>query len=79
MSAVVGKTFFDTMSPYVVARAFGGPIFWRIEGKDITGTDRYHFQAGAGLSVSTPQGLDVFAEVIPVGEKSVSCGLGFSF
>jgi len=79
LSAVVGKTFFDAMSPYVVARAFGGPIFWRIEGKDITGTDRYHFQAGLGLSVSARQGLDAFAEVIPVGEKSVSCGLGFSF
>jgi hypothetical protein len=79
VSAVAGKTLFDAVSPYVVARAFGGPIFWSLRGADVSGTDRYHFQLGVGLSASAPAGLDVFVELIPLGERAVTCGAGFSF
>jgi len=78
-SAVAGKTFFNALSPYVVGRVFGGPIFWAIDGKDRTGTDLYHYQIGLGLSASVPQGLDVFAEIIGAGEKAVTVGAGYSF
>jgi hypothetical protein len=79
LSVVLGKTFLDALSPYVVVRGFGGPIWWQIEGKDATGTDTYKFQVGAGLSVSLPQRLDAFLEVVPLGEKALSTGLGYSF
>lgn len=79
VSGILGKTFFDVLSPYVAARAFGGPIFWRVAGEDVTGTDRYHVQLGFGLSASLPVGLDVFAELVPLGERAVSTGAGFSF
>ncbi len=78
-SVVAGKTFYDVISPYAVARGFGGPIFWRVDGADRIGTDRYKFQVGLGLVASLPIGLDVFAEILPLGERSVTTGAGFSF
>ncbi|TKD07592.1 hypothetical protein [Polyangium fumosum] len=79
LSAVAGKTFYDVLSPYALARVFGGPIFWQVDGVDRQGTDRYKFQLGLGLVASLPIGLDVFAEIVPLGERSVTSGAGFSF
>ena len=70
-----GWTFFERLTPYAVARVFGGPVFY---GADI-GTDAYHVQLGAGLVVGLPWGLDLSAEIIPLGEQRVTAGLGFSF
>lgn len=79
ISGMVGKTFFDVLSPYAVARVFGGPIFWRYLGTDRTGTDQYHFQLGAGVLVALPARFDAFAEAIPLGERAAVAGLGYSF
>jgi hypothetical protein len=79
LGAVVGKTFFQALSPYAVGRVFGGPISWQLKGQNITGTDAYHFQLGAGLAVAMPFGLDAFVEGVPFGEKALSTGLGLSF
>lgn len=70
-----GWTLWGRFSPYAVARAFGGPVFYG--GR--LGTDAYHVQLGAGFVVGLPLGLDLFAEVIPLGEQRVSAGLGVSF
>jgi hypothetical protein len=79
IGAVAGKTFYDVLSAYALGRVFGGPIFWRMGGEDRSGTDRYHFQLGAGVVVALPMGLDAFAEIVPLGERAVSCGAGFTF
>lgn len=79
LSVVVGKTIFQALSPYAVVRGFGGPIWWKIANKDIVGTDAYKFQVGAGLAVAMPWGLDAFIEGVPLGEKALSTGLGYSF
>ncbi len=79
LSVVVGKTFFQALSPYAVLRGFGGPIWWQIKGRDVVGTDNYKFQVGAGLAVSMPRGFDAFIEGVPLGEKALSTGLGYSF
>lgn len=79
LSVVLGKTFFQALSPYAVVRGFGGPIWWQIQGKDVVGTDAYKFQIGAGLSVTMPRGFDAFIEGVPFGEKALSTGLGYSF
>lgn len=73
-SASAGWTLWQRFSPYVTARAFGGPVFWR--GK--VGTDAWHFQLGAGAVLGLPGGFDVSAEVIPLGEQRVSVGLGLT-
>lgn len=77
--AVVGKTFADAVTPYAVGRVFGGPIFTRLDGVAVTGTDRYKFQVGGGLSLALPARVDAFVEGIGLGERGVSAGLGASF
>lgn len=71
----VGKTFAERWVPYVAARAFGGPVFWHRAGGDVTGGDRYHVTAGAGLIVRLPRSLDVTLEGMPLGEQSAALGV----
>lgn len=78
--ALVGKTFADAVTPYAAARVFGGPIFTLLGGAEVTGTDRYKYQVGGGLSVAlAARRVDVFVEAIGLGERGVSAGLGASF
>lgn len=80
LGGIVGKTFADTVTPYVTARVFGGPVFWRFDGEDVVGTDLYKFQLGGGLSLTLFDGqLDFFAEGIPLGEQGVAAGVGTTF
>jgi hypothetical protein len=71
----IGKTLADHWVPYLAARAFAGPVSWRIAGADVTGADRYHVTAGAGLTVRLPRSLDLTAEGMPLGEQSVALGV----
>jgi hypothetical protein len=75
----VGKTFWDTLSPYAVVRAFGGPVFWSYDGKSLLGTDEYHVQVGGGLVTSLARGFDVFVEGVPLGERAITLGAGKTF
>ena len=60
--------------PYAVARAFGGPVFWRYQTEAVTGTDTHHYQLGAGLAWRVAKTLNIFAEAIPLGERALSLG-----
>jgi hypothetical protein len=75
----VGKTFWNTLSPYAAVRAFGGPVFWSYDGKSLLGTDQYHVQVGGGLVTALPRGFDVFVEGVPLGERAVTLGAGKTF
>lgn len=75
LGLVVGYTFFERVTPYAVARAFGGPVF----SGGRTGTDLYHYQVGGGVVVGLPLGLDLSAEVVPLGEQRFTASLGVSF
>lgn len=75
----VGKTFFHALTPYLVARAFGGPVFARVQGESIVGGDRHHYQLGAGLAVQLSHALDASIEGAPVGERRISVGVGYAF
>lgn len=76
LGALVGKTVWDTVTPYATARVFGGPIFWRFEGQRAQGTDLYKYQLGAGLAVMAARRVDLFAEGIFVGERGFVAGAG---
>jgi hypothetical protein len=79
LGVAAGYTIARTLSTYALARAFGGPIFWRIAGEAVTGTDLYHYQLGAGLSVVVAKRFDVYVEGVPLGERAIAAGLGWSF
>jgi hypothetical protein len=74
-----GKTLADRVTIYVAARAFGGPVSWRIAGEDVVGSDVHHYALGGGVRVVLPWSLDVFVEGMAAGEQSVSAGIGVAF
>jgi len=71
---IAGRTFAKIWSPYVLARGFGGPVWWTVDGEDVTGTDTRHFQLGAGSSVATSWGLTIVVDVSALGEQAASVG-----
>ena len=75
VGVTVGKTFAGRWVPYASLRGFGGPVFWQRAGEGITGGDRYHVTAGAGLIVRLPGSLDLTVEGMPLGERSAAFGL----
>jgi hypothetical protein len=75
---IVGKTF-GRFVPYLAARAFGGPVYWHRGGDEITGTDRYHVTAGAGVILRLPKRIDVTLEIMPLGEQSATGGVSLHF
>jgi hypothetical protein len=62
------------VSPYLLARAFGGPVFWELDAMAVGGTDTHHFQLGAGVSVTTGS-LSVLVDVAALGEQAASLGV----
>jgi hypothetical protein len=78
LGLLVGRNFAGIWSPYAVARVFGGPVFWHVDGEDVVGSDRHHYALGLGGSFTIAGSLDVVAEAAFLGERSVALGLGYS-
>jgi hypothetical protein len=78
VAAMVGKSF-GPVVPFLGARAFGGPVSWRLGGASVTGGDAHHYAIGAGLSVHLPARLDLFAEGMPLGERSATAGVSVRY
>lgn len=74
-----GYSIARIVAPYALARAFGGPVFWRFQGQSHTGTDTHHYQLGAGVSFLIAKRIDVFLEGVPLGERALSAGAGAMF
>ncbi|HET6146047.1 MAG TPA: hypothetical protein VFH68_00825 [Polyangia bacterium] len=79
LGVLVGTTIARVFSPYAVGRAFGGPIYWRYQGSDVTGTDTHHYQFGAGVTLVIARRVNLFAEGIPLGERSLAAGGALAF
>ena len=77
--AVAATTLWSFLTPYLLARAFGGPVYWRYQGQSIAGTDTHHYQLGGGLAFLIRGRVDLFAEGIPLGERGLVAGAGLSF
>jgi hypothetical protein len=78
LGVAAGKTIAHTVTPYLAARVFGGPIFWNDAGASVTGTDVYHYQLGAGAVVRVGR-FDILVEGVPLGEKALVGGAGMAF
>jgi hypothetical protein len=79
LGVLVGTTIARVLSPYAVGRVFGGPVYWAYQGEDVTGTDTHHYQVGAGVTVVAAGRVNVFAEGVPLGERSLAIGSAFAF
>jgi hypothetical protein len=79
LGGVAGWTLARVVSPFVAARVFGGPVYWRYGGSRATGTDASHYQLGGGVALAIAKRVDAFVEGIPLGEQAVSGGIGVSF
>lgn len=65
---------FLASGPYVLARAFGGPVLWRLDGESLSGGDTHHYQLGAGTSVATGGG-SMTVDLALLGERGLSLGV----
>jgi hypothetical protein len=79
LGGLVGTSIAEVLKPYAVARVFGGPVFWRYQGAAVTGGDTHHYQLGAGLTVVIARRASLFAEGIPLGERSLAGGAALAF
>lgn len=75
LGVLAGVTLWQRWSPYVLARGFGGPVLWTLDGEDITGSDQHHYQLGVGSTVALPWSLTLLVDASVVGERAVSLGL----
>lgn len=78
LGGLFGATFWERFSPYVLGRFFGGPVGWNRGGGDITGTDQYHIQVGAGASVQLRSGFSALIDASLLGERSLSIGMTYA-
>lgn len=73
---IAGRTF-GSVSPYVLARGFGGPVAWTLDGMSVTGTDTSKFQLGAGANIALPGELSLQLDLSALGERSLSLGASY--
>ncbi len=74
LGVTAGRTF-GVVSPYLLARAFGGPVLWSRDGSDTRGTDTHHFQLGVGASVSIGSRATLIVDLAALGERAASLGI----
>ena len=78
LGARAGWNVKGNIFPYVVARVFGGPVKWELDGEDVTGTDIYHYQLALGSAVQLGQ-VSVYVEWAGLGEQALSAGLSMAW
>jgi len=77
IGALAGHTF-GPLNAYVAARGFLGGVDWTLDDRTISGGDAHHYQVGAGASLRIGS-IDLLAEGMPLGERSLTFGAGWSF
>ncbi len=71
VGAIVGRRF-GPVAPYLLARAFGGPVMWG----QFTGGDATHVQLGAGATLTYAR-LSLLLDLSAIGERSASLGVSY--
>ena len=76
ISAQYGWAVLDGLRPFLLLRAFGGPVAWRESGEDLVGADRDHYALGAGVLWQLDR-LGVALSGAALGERGVSLGVSY--
>jgi hypothetical protein len=79
LGVLAGVTVAERFSPYLLARAFAGPVAWELDGEAIDGSDQHHYQLGLGASVALPARVTAQLDASLLGERSVSVAAAMSF
>ncbi len=78
LGARAGWNVKGSFFPYAAARVFGGPVNWKLEGKDVTGTDIHHYQLAFGTAVQLGI-VGIYVEWAGLGEQALSAGLSMAW
>jgi hypothetical protein len=73
IGAVAGRRV-GPVGAYALARAFGGPVLWQIDGTDVAGGDAHHYQLGVGANAARGS-WSVVLDLAVVGERGASLGV----
>jgi len=68
----------NRLFPFAAAGLFGGPILWEIDGKDVTGTDIYHYHFSIGSAIKLGPTV-AYMEWAALGEQSLKAGLSIAW
>jgi hypothetical protein len=79
LGVLVGTTLGETVSPFVAARGFAGPVGWELDGEKRTGSDRHHYAIGAGVVVNLQERLDLTVDASFLGERTLAAALALGF
>ncbi|MEZ4225764.1 MAG: hypothetical protein R3B13_32730 [Polyangiaceae bacterium] len=79
IGAIFGVTLGQTVSPFLAARGFAGPVGWELDGEKRTGSDRHHYAVGPGIVVNLHERVDFTVDTSLVGERTLAVALAASF
>lgn len=79
VGTTLGKPHGVSVTPYLAAQLFGGPVFWKYAGAGVTGTDVHKYAVGGGLAASFFGRLGLFLGGSVLGENSFTFGASVSF
>lgn len=74
-----GGTIANVWSPYLSARAFGGPVWFTPTGGLVPGHDPDHHSLGVGSVLTLPRNLEVGLDAALLGAKGLTASAGLSF
>lgn len=69
---VKGKVF-----PYLSTRVFAGPVNWKLDDKEITGSDIHHYQLAIGTAIRI-NNFSLYGEWAGFGEQALSIGFSLT-
>ncbi len=72
-SARVGWNVNGNVFPYLSTRVFGGPVNWKLDGEEVTGSDVHHYQLAIGTAVRI-NNFSIYGEWAGIGERALSVG-----
>jgi hypothetical protein len=82
LGLAIGKSFAETVAPYLAVKVFGGPVRWRHDDPEhgffdpLTGNDSDNLQAAVGVVAAISAGFDLQLEVAPFQGRSVVLSVG---
>lgn len=74
-ASVTASRTFDPITPYLAARVFGGPVFWR----GASGGDTTHVQLAAGVGIALGAAVSLHLEGAALAERGLTGGVALAW